>query len=199
MPPKGSKKRKTDSQDASPNISNRDILPSNSSNSSRMHLIENARAVSQSEIVRLTYEYWIPEFSLLPKKIGEPITSPQFYSRSYPNICWALKIYPIGRCEESNGHLGIFLYADFKGKESSNMSVIAWFKLAIFSNGEENVSRQHPEPLKFTANSNWGWEKMRSFYQLQTVDSNRQLEDELKIVCSLVFEVKREWITHFRR
>lgn len=76
MPPKGSKK-KTDSQDASPNISKRDSLPSNSSDPSRMYLIENARAVNQPEIVRLTSEYSIiPEFSLLPKKIGEPVLSP---------------------------------------------------------------------------------------------------------------------------
>ena len=79
------------------------------------------------------------------------------------------------------------------------MSVIAWLKLTLFSNGEEVVYRQQPEPLKFTANSNWAWGKIRNLDQLQTVDSNRQQEDELKMACSLVFEVKREWITNFGR
>jgi len=162
-----------------------------------MHLIENARAVSQSEIVSLTYA--IPEFSLLPKKIGEHLPCCEFYSRSYPNICWGLKIYPIGRSEESINHLGIFVCVDFKGKESSSMSVIAWLKVILLKNGKEIVSRQHTGSLKFTANSNWGWEKVQSLDQLQTIDNNQQQEGTLQIFCNLVFEVKRDCITYFGR
>ena len=187
MPPKGSKKRKSEAQTAP--VEKRTSLPNSSGSSLR--LVEKARAFSQPELVELTFEYTIPDLSLLPQKNGEGVCSPSFYAKSHENIKWCFQIYPNGNSEESKGHLSVFLY-NKSVQENSILPVTAKYKVTVLKNGE--VIRCATSGYnEFTSRSfSWGWIKFLSLDQLK---SEGNQETELNFVCQLVCEVKRVSMT----
>ena len=91
------------------------VLPTQSSSSetTSQNLVEVAGAVSQPEIVELSYEYTIPDLSLVAQKPGECVFSPIFFAKSHPGIQWRLIICPNGKNERSKGPLESLLGTSF--------------------------------------------------------------------------------------
>jgi hypothetical protein len=182
MPPKGSKKRKVEELQV-PSVANKRASLSSFSIGPSQRLVEKARAVSQPEIVELSYEYTIPDLSLLPQNSGKFISSPVIYAKSHKHILWKLRIYPNGDLEDTQGHLSLYLKRSFRDKEKIP-NVSACYKISLLKNGKEIVSRQADD--YFNSLSCVGWCKFLSLDQLKGVNNA-----ELKIVCSLVFEAER--------
>ena len=158
-------------------------------------LVENFTAVSQPEIVQLNYEYTIPDFSLLPQKTGEFVLSPPFFSTKHKHLEWQLVIFPYGADEDCKGYLSLFL--EFKAVTEEKGSVVAipaYLTLTVFKNGDE-VGTDSFIRL-FSSKKSHGWVK---FLKLNDLKSNCSEENELKIFCSLVFDVKRNWIFNLER
>ena len=197
MPPKGSGKRK--SQGGTPTAAKKANVSINSSSSvgASHRLVEKIRTVSQPEMVELSYEYTIPDLSLLSQKIGEHIEIPAFKSKSHPDIMWCLWIYPNGNSEKSKGSLSVFLERICK-EEDEEKCVPCYFKVCVLRNGVEIVDQLYH--LFQSKTSNWGWLKFCSLDRLKS-EGNQIGKDNhyLKIVCSLVFEAKRNWLTNLDR
>ena len=188
MPPKGSKKRKVEEQAPPPPVANKRASLSSFSIGPSQRLVEKARAVSQPEIEELSYEYTIPDLSLVPQKPGECVSSSVFHAKSHANIAWKLKIYPNGILEDSQGHLSINLRRSFLRDQDKTLSaaksVGACYKISLLKNGKEIVSKMADDYS--CSSNNFGWSKFLSLDQLKGVNNA-----ELKIVCSLVFEADR--------
>jgi len=189
MPPKGSKKRKVEEQVPPPPVANKRASLSSFSIGPSQRLVEKARAVSQPEIVELSYEYTIPDLSLLPQKPGEYVSSSVFHAKSHKNIAWKLKIYPNGDLGDTQGHLSIYLRRCFlRDQEKTPSAVIkyvsACYKISLLKNGKEIVSKMAED--YFYSSKGLGWSKFLSLDQLKGVNNA-----ELKIVCSLVLEADR--------
>jgi len=158
-------------------------------------LFESVMARSQSEIVELTYEYIVPDCNQLIQQTGECIFSPVFHAKSQPTIQWRLRIYPKGS-KNSKGHLGLFL--ERVNMTEKDQPVIVKLKFTILRNDKpvsfiwsvsHSIASQH-EGL--------GWNDLVSQEQLRSDTSNKQ-KIELKVVCHLVCEVQRNWITSYAR
>ena len=181
-----SKKRKIQEQQF-PSVNKR------SSSSSRLK--EKADIVSQAQMVKLTYEYTIAELSLLPQKTGERVHSPTFKAKSHPDMRWKLTIYPNGEDKDSKGHLGLYLHRCNLTTEVDSAPVAVYYKFTVLMNEEELKCFAPQKPRLFTTSTNnWGLRKFLSVDQLKCEGIN-----ELKIVCTLIYEGKRNWITTFFR
>ena len=191
MPPKGSKKRKSEAQTAP--VEKRTSLPNSSGSSLR--LVEKARAFSRPELVELTFEYTIPDLSLLPQKNGEGVCSPSFYAKSHENVKWYLKIYPNGRTEESIGYLDLFL-VNKSVQENSILPVTAKYQLTILKNGEKTKYASSGYHEFTSSRCGLGWGQLLSLDKLKS-DGNR--ETVLNLVCHLICEVKRVCLTDSSR
>ena len=137
--------------------------------------------------MELTYEYAIPDFSLLTQENGQAVYCPPFCSKSYKNIQWHLEIYPNGIKEESKGHLSLFLSLD----EPVQRETTAEYKVSILKN-EAVIHSRKGGPNKFTSEVDWGFEEFVSVDQLREENNNQTVT---KIVCTLVFEAERIYLT----
>ena len=165
------------------------VLPTQSSSSetTSQNLVEVAGAVSQPEIVELSYEYTIPDLSLVAQKPGECVFSPIFFAKSHPGIQWRLIICPNGKNERSKGHLSLFLGRVFnKDNLDDNLPVSANFKLVALRNGKELESLVSEDPSRFTLSTRY-WGNSKFICQ----DKLKGNHSELKITCSLVVQAKR--------
>ena len=166
--------------------------------SSAQHSLESARAVSQREVIELSYEYTIPDFNLLPQETGDILVSPVFFAKSHPNLQWCLQIYPKGDCEETKDRMSVFVARVYQTKK--DLPVIARCKFTVFRNGKEIISRWTP-PLQFSLsmkNDGWGMPKFLSLDKLES-DNNNQQGKEVIVACHLVCEVQRVWVTSFSK
>lgn len=155
-------------------------------------LVEKGLFVSQCEVSELSYEYSIPDLSFLTQKNGESYLTPTFFSKSYPEIQWQLKIFPKGYNKDTENYLSIFLQL----KSSKDPPVVAVYKLTVInSDGVEVLSwlTNSPHPYTHSAPS-FGWTKMASLDQLKGSQSNG-----LKLICQLICQVKRSWLISFTR
>lgn len=157
-------------------------------------LVESVQARSQSEIVELTYEYLVPDCSQLSQQTGECIFSPVFYAKSQPYIQWRLRIYPKGS-KNSKGHLGLFL--ERVCMTEKDQPVIVKLKFTILRNDKPISFIWSVSHSIASLHEGLGWNDLVSQEQLRS-DSNKQ-KTELKVVCHLVCEVQRNWITSYAR
>jgi hypothetical protein len=130
----------------------------------------------------------------LPQETGNYLTSPVFFAKSHPNICWCLQVYPKGDCEATKDHISLFVARVYRSKE--DLPVIARCKFSLLRNHSEIFTRSTP-PLEFKIdmkNDGWG---MPKFLSLDKIESNNHDENEIKIVCHLICEAQRVWITNF--
>lgn len=169
-------------------------INSSSSNGVSNHLVEKIRTVSQPEMVELSYEYITADLRLLPQKPGECVSSPIFQSKLHPGIQWQLQIYPNGDKDESKSHLSLYLIRICKEEEKGKV-VSTHFKMSVLRNGVEKARRTY---CLFQPIDKWGWTKFCSLDELNGKDSQFS-NDQLKVVCSLVYEAKRNWLTNLDR
>lgn len=157
-------------------------------------LVESVQARSQSEIVELTYEYIVPDCNKLTQQTGECIFSPVFHTKSQPTIQWRLRIYPKGS-KNSKGHLGLFL--ERVNMTEKHQPVIVKLKFTVLRNDKLVSFIWSVSHSIASLHEGLGWNDLVSQEHLRS-DSNKQ-KIELKIVCHLVCEVQRNWITSHAR
>ena len=187
IPPEEWRKQKSEIDNSLLPLAKR--VKSSTSESTHHHLVERARSVSRPELVELTFKYTISDLSLLPQRTRQVVFSPLFCAKSHENIKWQLQVYPNGDSEVSKGHLGLFLL-NKSVKDNLIPPVSAGFKFVILKSGQEIETGINSYRVEFTSNfSSWGSKKFLSLDQLKNVDINQ--ENELTIVCSIVFEAKR--------
>jgi len=137
------------------------------------HLVESGRAVSQRDVIELNYEFTIPDFNLLPQETGNYLTSPVFFAKSHPNICWCLQVYPKGDCEASKDHISLFVARVYRSKE--DLPVIARCKFSLLRNHSEIFTRSTP-PLEFKIdmkNDGWGCENFLVWIRLKAATTKK--------------------------
>ena len=170
--------------------------PSPMSGSAGNRLIESVLARSQSEIVELTYEYRVPDSYLLHQKSGECLFSPVFHAKSQPGIQWRLRIYPKGS-RNSKGNLGLFLERVNMSEKDQPVTVKLRFTLL-----------RNDKPIFFiwsvphtiaSLHEGLGWNDLVTHDQLKIENNNTKQKVELKILCHLICETQRNWITSYAR
>lgn len=189
MAHKGSGKRTSESQPPSSSLSKRaHLLKTNG-----ISLTERMESISWSGIVELVYEFTVPDNSLLMnKKTGEFFSSPIFYAKSHKNIKWQIKIFPNGRQENSKGYLSVYLCRVYS-KDTNNPPVTTRFNFVLLKNGNELCSEPVAQPMHYSyPHREWG---SRRFLSLEDLQIKGHRKYELKIVCSLVCEINRLYIS----
>ena len=122
--------------------------------------VENAWACSKRDVIKCSYNYVIPDLSLLTQKVGEFVTSPIFSSKSNEAIRWRLKIYPTGVNTESKDHLSVYLQRVMgDAAEKDSLTVVSSFTCSIFKNDKQIVSKSFDRQAFDLKSQTWGWEK----------------------------------------
>lgn len=170
MPPKGSKKKKTDSQDASPNISKRDSLPSNSAqwtiqNASNWECKSCQSAGNCETHLRVLNNPWIQS------------AAKEDWWKGYLSL--HLQRVVIGNDDQEFVNVKIKWLVTQKGKE-------------IFSKSGELIQTIGITPLSCS----FGWDKVvdtdsfkMASYDDQHLITNGHGIDKLKIACQLLYVV----------
>jgi len=141
-------------------------------------------------MVALSYSHSIKIPGWLNEQYVE--SSPIFNSRNEPNIKWHFEIYPNGTSKKSKGFLGIFLHCKNNFKLDDDPNIVAYFKFDVFVNGVKLASVQSNKPKLFSyVKPYWGFKKIMPRTTAGSFD--------LKVVCSLMFETKRNSVGNIDR
>ena len=163
--------------------------------------VENVWARSQRQTIECTYEYVIPDLSLLTQKVGEKVDSPLFFVKGNENIRWRLNIYPSGHNDANKGYLSLFL--EQVSVESDLPVYTVTFKVNLSNNGNPVASNSFAHKEFNPQLKTWGWAKFVNLGTLKNTGSyygqTTQQTTVLKFSCHLVCELQRHWITNFTR
>ena len=143
--------------------------------------------------MELLYQYSIADLSLLPQKTGEPYFTPTYFSKSHPNMKWRLQIYPNGVTEEVQDYLSLFLNRADIGEEEPN--VVAVFKILR----KEQIHSRLSQPTQQYNHLSPSFGLLRCVHLDLFKNEKSKESSSLKIICHLICEVQRTWVTNFAK
>ena len=131
---------------------------------------------------KIDHVFVVNEFSLLPQKQGESITSPVFYNRSNKEIEWALLVYPKGFNSDSKDHLSLFVKLN-----SAEETVFAMFTLSILTSNNKILAECCTRiAIDFQEREGRGLSKL---LKLEVLNQNSTYldDDELRFKCEIKY------------
>ena len=198
MPPKGSGKRKVASQSAVAHPAKRINSSDGTAGVYQKVDVEKITVVSQPEMVELSYEYTLTDPCLLPQKTGEFILSKIFHAKSHPDIQWQLVIFPNGQsAEKDKGHLSLFIMRVYVNEEEDQSIFPVDLTFTALRNGEELKTSSNKGIILLSPDKMKGLFKFLNRDDMKSEDG--QSSSELKIICTLIYAAKRNWISTYAR
>ena len=157
-------------------------------------LSKEVKTMTKSKIIHYTRaecEWVIQNYSLRHYKTGDFITSPWFSDNTSKPQEWQIKIYPMGLSEDCKKFISLFVH--LKKTQQMENEVTVQLKLSLLNSKKTTLasSGSHSAKLKKENSFSLGLPNMMKIKDLFKPKTKFLLDDELHIICEIVYEVKK--------
>ena len=141
---------------------------------------------NQSTVVGLEHIWIIENFSRLPQRKGEKLSSPIFSDhQSLNNMEWKIKLYPKGENEESRDFISAYLELNIP---DSRLKLSTTMQFMLLNKSQSVIAKSSVSTEEFSrGNSVWGHPYLLS---LDQITPTTLPGDELHVKCEVTYTVQ---------